>query len=67
MTLVAQLIELDASDARSTVRRKLCLATPAHSSRGTTAALIHDLSEQGLRIEAEAPFFIDEIVGVELP
>ena len=67
MTLVAQLIELDAGDARSAVRRMLCLATPAHSSRGTTTALIHDLSEHGLRIEADAPFFVDELIGIELP
>jgi len=67
MALVAQLTEPNASDPRSTVRRTLVLCTPAHSSRGATAAVIHDLSERGLKLEVEARLLVDEIIGVELP
>jgi len=67
MALVAQLTEPHTSDPRSNVRRTLRLHTPAHSPRGVAAALIHDLSEGGLRIEAEARLDVNEIIGVELP
>jgi len=67
MALAAQLTEADPGDARSAVRRTLRLHTPAHSSRGAAAALIHDLSERGLKIEVAARLVVDEIIGVELP
>lgn len=67
MALAARLSESKAGDVRSAVRRTLSLHVPAHSSAGTSAALVHDLSEHGLRIEAAATFLVNEIIRVDLP
>lgn len=67
MALLARLSEPRAGRARAAARRTLSLRVPALSSGGTDAALIHNLSEHGLRIETHAPVQTDEIIRVELP
>lgn len=68
MPLLARLSEeARTSNARTAPRRTLSLRVPAHSPGTTGVALVHDLSEHGLRIETDAALRVDEIIQVELP
>lgn len=67
MALLARLSEPRAGRARAAARRTLSLRVPALSAGGTDAALIHNLSEHGLRIETQAIVQSGEIIRVELP
>lgn len=67
MALLARLSEPRAGRARAAARRTLSLRVPALSAGGTDAALIHNLSEHGLRIETHAIVQTGEIIRVELP
>ena len=67
MALLARLSEPKAGRARAAARRTLSLRVPALSAGGTDAALIHNLSEHGLRIETHAVVQTNEIIRVELP
>lgn len=67
MALLARLSEPQAGRARAAARRILSLRVPALSAGRTDAALIHDLSEHGLRIETDAIVQTGEIIRVELP
>ncbi|HKC04147.1 MAG TPA: PilZ domain-containing protein [Sphingomicrobium sp.] len=67
MALLARLSEPQAGRARAAARRTLSLRVPALSAGRTDAALIHNLSEHGLRIETDAIVQTGEIIRVELP
>jgi len=65
--LLARISEPRTGSARAATRRTLSLTVPALSSSGTEPALIHNLSEHGLRIETDARLQVDEVIRVELP
>ena len=67
MALLARLSEPRAGRARAAARRTLSLRVPALSAGGTDAALVHNLSEHGLRIETDAVVQSGEMIRVELP
>jgi len=67
VALLARISEPRAGRARAAARRTLSLRVPALSAGGTDAALIHNLSEHGLRIETHAVVQTNEIIRVELP
>lgn len=54
-------------DQRSAARRTLCLEVSATSSQNATTALIHNLSEAGLLLEASADLQVGEVIQVDLP
>ena len=68
MALVARITEevRDRRD-RGRARRTLSLQVPAVSSGAATKALIHNLSQYGLRVETAAQLSVDELISVELP
>lgn len=68
MALLARISE-EAPDRRGRIaaRRTLSLQVPAVSSGKASEALIHNLSQYGLRVETAAPLCVDEIISVELP
>ena len=68
MSLLARISErARTGHTRSASRRILSLNVPALSSDQVVPALIHNLSEHGLRIETEAALRIDEVIRVDLP
>lgn len=54
-------------DQRSAARRTLRLEVSAASSQDATTALIHNLSEAGLLLEASAGLQVGEVIQVDLP
>ena len=68
MALVARITE-EAGDrrGRGRARRTLSLHVPAVSSGAAIEALIHNLSQYGLRVETAAELRVDEVISVELP
>ena len=68
MALVARIGEqAPGRKGRAVSRRTLSLHVPAVSSGEATEALIHNLSQYGLRLETAAPLRTGEVISVELP
>ena len=65
--LVRPIIAEIHSDARRSLRRTLKLTAHVEARADTNGALIHDISETGLRIETDAQLIPGEILLVELP
>jgi len=68
MALLAQITKAtEPRDARGSARRTVRLQVAASTARDTAAALVHDLSETGLRIETRAALNVGDTLDVELP
>lgn len=68
MALVARISkEVGGGRGRAATRRTLSLHVPAISSGEATEALIHNLSQYGMRLETAATLRVNEIIRVELP
>lgn len=68
MPLVASLSEkAPRKSSRLVARRTLSLEVPALASGHLSTALVHNLSEHGLRVETDSRLSVGEVIRVELP